>query len=449
MRNSLFGLCIAASLPFCPALANTTDEFYAAVEARGEIYTDIQAAEESATLALEGRLGELDAQLLAAVPDKQKSVADFFILANMFYSNHPEQSYALMERAFTLAPDLPPVQYEMAMQEHRAGNCQRAYPLYEEYFLTEAGRSNEPGLALLADCYLRTGQLSAAIAAWNGANHPRNHVSIEKAIHAIYGDQSPLAIRNQLLQDIETGDLRKLGRLIETDLIWRTDWWNVRTHDDYLDHDLALAARLLGEDDPRYKELLLLVLIVEGGIANAEEFVSTLRQTGLWRKEGPLLPWFPSTNLYSMITMQDLDVASNDLLLARYESPLRKRALRVAADQHDLDTLAFLYAQLQSEKLAEVDRFGWENLHLDNYAASYVAGIAADSPDYLPALKQAYTEFPDNPLLAGLMFEQFGDTDARDEYLAALVAAEFPNVKNEGNSYRLKALFGALADEMD
>jgi hypothetical protein len=367
----------------------------------------------------------------------------------MFYSNHPEQSYALMERAFTLAPDLPPVQYEMAMQEHRAGNCQRAYPLYEEYFMTEAGRSNEPGLALLADCYLRTGQLSAAIAAWNGANHPRNHVSIEKAIHAIYGNQSPLAIRNQLLQDIGAGDLRKLGRLIETDLIWRSDWWNVRTHDDYLDHDLALAARLLGEDDPRYKELLLLVLIVEDGIANAEEFISTLQQTGLWRNEGPLLPWFPSTNLYSMITMQDLDVASNDLLLARYESPLRKRALRVAADQHDLDTLAFLYAQLQSEKLAEVDRFGWENLHLDNYAASYVAGIAADSPDYLPALKRAYTEFPDNPLLARLMFEQFGGTDARDEYLAALVAAEFPNVKNEGNSYRLKALFGALADEMD
>ena len=62
--------------------------------------------------------------------------------------------------------------------------------------------------------------------------------------------------------------------------------------------------------------------------------------------------------------------------------------------------------------------------------------------------QRAYTEFPDHPLLAGLMLEQFADTDARDEYLAALVAAEFPNVKNEGNSYRLKALFGALADEI-
>jgi hypothetical protein len=47
------------------------------------------------------------------------------------------------------------------------------------------------------------------------------------------------------------------------------------------------------------------------------------------------------------------------------------------------------------------------------------------------------------------MFEQYGDTDARGQYLAIVVAAEFPNVKAEGNSYPLKALFGTLANELD
>ncbi len=47
------------------------------------------------------------------------------------------------------------------------------------------------------------------------------------------------------------------------------------------------------------------------------------------------------------------------------------------------------------------------------------------------------------------MLEQNQNSAERNRYVAAVVAAEFPNVKAEGDSYRLKGMFAALANELE
>ena len=66
----------------------------------------------------------------------------------------------------------------------------------------------------LADCYINTGDIEKSITNWKKANHPKNHTSIDFAIHTIYGKTDQIKLRNEYRIEIEKGNIQAYYSLI-------------------------------------------------------------------------------------------------------------------------------------------------------------------------------------------------------------------------------------------
>ena len=126
-----------------------------------KIFPIMSAAE---GLLIEGRLDEANQKILDVFPEKSRTAVQAFVLGNVMYTQDAQIAYELHKRAAHDLPDAPEVQYEWAIDQHRAGEYAAAAQSYAVF--SKANPNNAPAYGLCAECLLRIGKTKEAVAMW-------------------------------------------------------------------------------------------------------------------------------------------------------------------------------------------------------------------------------------------------------------------------------------------
>jgi hypothetical protein len=407
--------------------------------------------ESNKDLALAGRLDEANQLLLAYVPDSEKTAAHFLFLGNLLYSLDHRLSYQLHEKAYALRPDDRMVNFEWALQLHRAGKCDLAIDRYQAHLT--AMPEDTKIFALLADCLIRLGGYKAAVEAWGKAGHDRQHTAIDFAIHWIYGKEGPQKQRNDLLKKIRGGDLTQIEKLILLDLAWNRDWWNTSIYSEGLSRDLKEARTLLAKEPKRLADLEALSKRRHSGMTDDEMKAESQTSYSIVGDEILL----PENSLMATALAEDLlasKLITPQHLYQQSQKELWKRSTSEAGDLDALFLLLRFAGEVDKPRVPEFSGFCRKRYNNDTCGAMYLFGRQGKGAQ--EQVEQAWAQFPLNPYLAWMRMshaERAGRLTP--EHVAAGIKAEYSSglqlsqsLQGARYSYILKGLYAKLAETL-
>lgn len=389
-------------------------------------------------------------KVLLDLVDKDKSPALELAVGNVLYNLDRPTSYALHKKVYEARPNEPDVILEWAMERHRKGEYAEATPLYQKYL---AVVTDEPQVnALLADCLVRQGKLSEAVAAWDAAGHATNHELIDLAISDIYGDVSPLRRRADLLKHVTNKEPGAAEKLIALDLNMDQDWWNSDIDEDALDRDLPVIDAALGPDSKRAKAIHCWVDIELQDTVASAPVLKSLEDADLIVEKGSL----PESSIvaHGLITaVLDAHLMTKEQLLARFDKELTERMKSEAGDLEALRILTTL-ASNNHDRLESLYRFGWERYNDAESAADLLTQQLADKKlEHDSAdLKKALEQFPENGVIQNLSIITLDESDVTPDQLVSAIKAEYhhlsPGLDGQPDSYTLNAHFKLLKQKI-
>jgi len=382
---------------------------------------------ESIKLIDEGKKSEVNSRLKALVPNNKKTVHDYFIISNMLYRADPESSYQYIKKANQLMPDNPYILMELGMHKHRTGDCTTALPLYEKVGNLFKNKIAPNLWGYIAHCRLVTGDYSGALEAWTKADFKNHHIDIEKSMYEIFSKYDPDIEREKLITNITNGSSAEVCELIELDNNWEIDWWNIKKHQKYLDHDINLIKNL-AIDNHRINSAW--TAYVNSLNLSNQEFREFLKKTGYW-EPNYLLPEEP-TSIYVIIReLKKREIATPVEILEHYENQLIEQKIKYPDSKRILDLLAYLYsATNNAEKLKKIDEYGWKTLKIQKYAESYIYNINKNSSEYKKTIEDAALDFPNSIKIQRTNLVLNSKTEKKLPSLAKFVAAQFANVSD-------------------
>jgi hypothetical protein len=197
-------------------------------------------------LMLQGKSRASNEKILAAFPEASRTAAEAFMLGNLLFENDRAVSYKLHQAAVKAEPEDALVNFEWALQQHRAKEYAGALAAYKKY--TDQ-RQQVQGMihALQADCHLQLNQIDEAVKAWQASEAaPGTLEKMEEMVCAVNREPVPFARREELLAKVaEKKDAAAALELITLDCRWPHDWWNEVPHTRYLKHDLSVIGQTL------------------------------------------------------------------------------------------------------------------------------------------------------------------------------------------------------------
>lgn len=442
MLTFAFALLLQTSAANPDAVRAAMEAFKSRAEAAGNAYE--KAQDESLPLLREGKLEAAIAMLVNAVPEKERTSAHAFMLGNVLFDLSPEVSARFHEEAWRKEPLVPPVVYEWALQQHRARRYAEAEALYAN--LIDVGVFAAPPVhALRADCLLHVGRYADAVKEWKAADAGQHHTEIEQAVCWVYGPKSPYARRCALLARAAKGGADgelAIEQAVLLDLSFERDWWNVGREDEFLQHDLALARKAFGETSARWKELDLLVR-AKSALEAANPMEDLLRKMrkdaapkfdlaaeakaiGAWGDAARLpASSLVASNLFELFV--ENRVATEVELEKRFATELAARG--DAGDVEALEILAAILAVTDTEKLAELDRKGWETHHDVRFGGSLLSARSDSVRTDDPLLVALLAHEPADPVVARIHVQAaMREKKALIEPLARVVMAEFQHM---------------------
>ena len=371
-----------------------------------------------------------------------------FVVGNLLYGLDPAASYRLHRVAQRALPHEPLVALEVALEQHRRGEYAAAIANYRLPIATGTGAQFS---ALLADCLIRTGQLKAAVAAWNEAGHAKNHAAIDFAICSVYGPLSPVQRRGDLIAKIEAGDLTKFADLILLDLAFDTDWWTAPVNDDALDRDLKNASQSLGRHDARYQALAVYAKLARVAVKKQSEIQKMLTDAKFVLGPGADLPADSrvARALCELAVTANLTTTAD--LWTTYEKELRARLEK--EDRDALHLLCWLAAANHNPILTQFDQQGWEEWNDPAFATSYMVDLYREKKLTSPTDSQllaAMAISPDSATLNNLRIALAGD-DVTNDMIVGAIKAEYRKLsvgESQRDSTTLNTLFDALGKRL-
>jgi hypothetical protein len=387
-------------------------------------------------------------QVLLTLAEEDESPVAAFVIGNLLFASDPAASYRLHLRAQHALPHEPLVALEVAMDQHRRGDYATAIANYR---LPIAAGTGKQFSALLADCLIRTGQLKAAVQAWNDADHAGHHTEIDCAICTIYGPLSPAQRRGELVARIEAGDVGKLGALILLDLAWDTDWWSAKVYAEGLDADLKRAAQLFGRRDARYLALAVYAKVARVTEKKQSDIQKAFTDAHLVIGPGATLPDDSQLARACCELAVTANLATPADLWNAYEATLRGRLERQDSDA--LHLLCWLAAQNHNPVLSDLDRLGWEEWNDPAFAPTYMVDRYREKKLTSPTdaqLLAAMALAPDNATLSNLRLALAGD-DVTNDLIVGAIKAEFHKLSvgdGRRDSSALDRLFAALGQRL-
>lgn len=196
-------------------------------------------------LILSGKKSIANNEIKNLVPDANKTVSDYFIISNMLFKSDPETSYSFMKTANLMMPDNSYILFELAIHEHRAGNCKTSLPLYEKASKLFKNHSSRNLWAYLTHCHLVLGNYSEAVKSWDKVDFGEHHISVEKSMYEIFSNRDLEIEREKLLNLTLSGSTNQICELIELDKNWEIDWWNIKINKQFLEYDIELLKKCL------------------------------------------------------------------------------------------------------------------------------------------------------------------------------------------------------------
>jgi len=387
-------------------------------------------------------------QVLVSFAEQDGSPLAAYMIGNVLYGSDPSAAYRLHLLALEAFPQAPDAVLAVALDEHRHGEYARAIINYQ--FVLRTAKAAQFS-ALLADCLIRTGQLEAAVAAWNQAGPAKNAEAIETAICTVYGPLRPEQRRGDLIALIEAGDLTKFTDLILLDLSFDTDWWSAKVNDEALNADLKRASLALGRRDARYQALAVYAKLGRVAEKKQSEIKKALTDAQLVIGPAAELP----TDSQIARALCELAVTAKVVtpaeLWTAYQATLRSRVER--QDHNALRLLCWLAAATRNPELTDFDRLGWEEWNDPAFASSFMVDLYREKKLTTPTDSQllaAIAISPDNAALHNLRIVLAGD-DVTNAMIVGAIKAEYHKLSvgnGRRDTTRLDALFDALGKRL-
>ncbi|HJT31740.1 MAG TPA: tetratricopeptide repeat protein [Pirellulales bacterium] len=353
---------------------------------------------EAEALVVEGRVDDANRKLLAVFPAESRSSVQSFAVANVLFKHDPKTSYKLHQEAAQQLPNEPDVQFEWALEQHRAREYDGAAKAYSRY--TAANPNFAPAYGLLAECLIRRGKVREAVEAWQKSERATQGTitRLESLVCEVHQQDSPDLRRVGLRDKARQGDIDSARDLIALDAVFPVDWWNKVQRADYLEHDLKLLEQSEFKDPQQLNEIFC---AGEACIASKKggDVAAVLRKRGFLLDDQSRLPQSGKT----LSTLFGVAIGAKIISTAdareKWGATILERA-KASRDVEAYNVAAYLY--VGTKELPEIHRIGWEATGDERFAAGVVFDLALqskltlDSPELIKAMKQ----FPENSLIA-------------------------------------------------
>jgi hypothetical protein len=341
----------------------------------------------------EGQFDPANQRLLAFFPPSGRTTAQTLALANTLYGVDAKLSYRLHKQAAQELPQEPLVLLEWAMEQHRAGEYAGALEVYNAY--SKAHPQFAPVHGLAADCLIRLGRTSEAVARWQESEraHDGSLETLESLVCEVYRDPSLEQQRAALRTRAQQGDTGAAVRLMALDGRYEHDWWNNGPNRAHLEHDLPLLQNL--PPGPRINAARCAAECLLKPEPTAQEIRAILNRYGCLVDPQKTLPSDASLLSLMLGVAIDSDALTRKQARQQFGDALRLRASS-SSDPSLFNVLAYLF--LDTEPLADIEKQAWEATHDPRFAAGYLTERlkrkSLDQKD--PILSQALQQCPED-----------------------------------------------------
>jgi tetratricopeptide (TPR) repeat protein len=348
-----------------------------------------------------GQLDESLTTVQAVFPKDKRTPAEAFLLANVVFKLDPKTSYALHKESAAALPDQVDVQYELALEQHRAGEYTGALATYTKVSKAKPNRAVVYGLS--AECLLRLGKTKEAVAMWQRSESaPQDTlVDLETVVCEVNNHATPERDRATWLAKAKKGDLESARRLIALDCDFARDWWNGGPNAAYLANDLAVLRKAKFADGEQLKEILC-----AGDCALAakkeRDFGEVLRKQGFLLDAAHTLPKHGSELLIMLRHATGADVIKQDDARNQWGQTVRELAHK-NRDAEMFTVAGYLYNGTP-DALA-IDQKAWDDTGDVRFAEALFTGKGLKHDLRLDdaGLAAAVKKFPDDAILAGIV----------------------------------------------
>lgn len=397
------------------------------VAARADVQAEMREAsaalqpamKDAEALVVEGRVEEAKQKLLAVFPAKSRSPVQTLALGDVFFKQDRKTSYALHQEAAQKLPNEPDVQFEWALEQHRAREYDGAAKAYARY--TAANPNFAPAYGLLAECLIRSGKIREAVEAWQKSERATEGTitRLESLVCEVHQQDSPDLRRVGLREKARQGDIAAARDLIALDADFPVDWWNKVIRADYLERDLKLLEESRFKDSEQLNEIRC---TGEAAMASKKgaDVAAVLREAGYLLDDQRSLPQNGITLSKLLGIAIQAKVISTADAREKWGATILERA-KASRDVEAYNVAAYLY--VGTKELPEIHRNGWEATGDERFAAGVVFDLALQSKLTLdsPELVKATKQFPENSLIAAQVVSL--TAKAKKPMAAALVQA--------------------------
>ncbi|MBN9292648.1 MAG: tetratricopeptide repeat protein [Flavobacteriia bacterium] len=371
-----------------------------------------------------------------------------YIIGGLLYKIDKDKSFQLHKEAYLSKPDELDFNLEYAIELHRNGEFSEASKIYEKY-----GKEKPDDFRIniwLADCYINTGDIEKSISNWKKANHPKNHTSIDFAIHTIYGRSDQIKLRNDYRKEIETGNIQALYSLIFLDMNLELDWWNTNTQEYFLKEDVRLIESKFEKTNIDYNTIQTYIKIKN--LSNSENGGDSIKMLLTNNKIIIGLNPLPTNG---QIASDLLRICFINQLISKQEfyNNRGQELLKLAnatKDKELLNIYAYLQATVNGKVDTSIDKLGWSIFKDERFAISYFIGKADKNRFDDKELAQALTDFPNSSKLYWVKTNcaKIENIELRP-HLIELIKREFKTLGSDEShySYSLKSYFYYLESE--
>jgi len=391
------------------------------------------------------------------------SVADendwksLFMLGNMLFTQAPDESFRLHQRAHELSGGNDLTRLELAYDYTRRDECPQALAAWKRADTAGLFRTYMPMLA--AYCHLKLGDDAQAFAMVD--RFQARHGQLESALKDLWGEPVMRVHADTLGRFRTSGSAADLDAALENSV--RFDIGSDRGRALLAIARTATSTKAPLGNTPTELDCLRTAMEKEASLppdAGSDASKNAIRDE--WKQrmdacgfvlDGHALPANAALARVLVVTAIELDIASEQDLLTAHSKQLDERARSKAGDIAALRLLAAMQARVDDPALQQTDELGWSRYADAEFAASRLNTIfkpdAKPAPEDLARLAQAHRQFPDDATILHLWLRH--GTPSKDEAREgwrklALMEFRKPSLQRDNMHFQLTAytLYEAL-----
>lgn len=448
-------LCCAFG-PF-PATAAAVDKLEAQLASAGQALVDVQPAATADYLD-----GDPDRALkrFLAVTD-QNDWKSLFALGNVLFTQQPDESFRLHQRAYELSRHNDLALLELAYDYTRRDDCAKALDAWKRVDAAGLFGSYMPMLA--AYCHLKLGDDAQAFAMMDRSTS--RYGQLENSLKDLWGEPVLRTHAEALRRFRTTGASADLDAALENSvrfgvghdrgralLAMANAAANAKTSSGEMSAQLECLRPAFGREAALPTDSM--TDPDAGKDATRDVWKQRMSACG-FAIEGRALPANAALARVLVVTAIDLDLAPAQDLLVAHSKQLDDRARSKAGDIAALRLLAAMQARVDDPALEESDELGWSRYGDADFAASRLNDVfrpgATPTPGDVARLNQAHRQFPDDArvLLLWLRHATPSKDEAREGWRKlALLEFHEPNLQRDNMHFQPTAftLYEALRE---